>query len=140
MLQDAKTTMANMREEADSLGVVQVPVDKLWGAQTHRSECAVDCSNDGQHNQSRVISARLFSAGRTFVEDLNPALVQIPAGLFPVYHLAEFKSKRATSLSTQEGTNGDSPLVLINTPSEKVRIDMKRRSLLTVREFCELNK
>ncbi|MBO0758802.1 MAG: class II fumarate hydratase [Bradyrhizobiaceae bacterium] len=29
--------MANMRQETDSLGVVQVPADKLWGAQTQRS-------------------------------------------------------------------------------------------------------
>jgi fumarate hydratase class II len=26
--------MADIRKEADSLGVVEVPVDKLWGAQT----------------------------------------------------------------------------------------------------------
>jgi len=29
--------MAEMRTETDSLGVVEVPVDKLWGAQTQRS-------------------------------------------------------------------------------------------------------
>jgi fumarate hydratase class II len=29
--------MANMREETDSLGKVEVPADKLWGAQTQRS-------------------------------------------------------------------------------------------------------
>src|SRR5882672_6172599 len=29
--------MTNMREESDSLGVVEVPADKLWGAQTQRS-------------------------------------------------------------------------------------------------------
>src|SRR6266446_4844589 len=29
--------MSNMRNETDSLGVVQVPADKLWGAQTQRS-------------------------------------------------------------------------------------------------------
>src|SRR5712672_912908 len=29
--------MTNMREESDSLGVVEVPADKLWGAQTERS-------------------------------------------------------------------------------------------------------
>ena len=29
--------MSNMREESDSLGVVAVPADKLWGAQTQRS-------------------------------------------------------------------------------------------------------
>src|SRR5215475_13950989 len=29
--------MANMRKETDSLGVVEVPADKLWGAQTQRS-------------------------------------------------------------------------------------------------------
>ncbi len=29
--------MANVRKETDSLGVVEVPVDKLWGAQTQRS-------------------------------------------------------------------------------------------------------
>ena len=27
----------NMRKETDSLGVVEVPADKLWGAQTQRS-------------------------------------------------------------------------------------------------------
>jgi fumarate hydratase class II len=32
-----KTAMPNMREETDSLGVVLVPADKLWGAQTQRS-------------------------------------------------------------------------------------------------------
>ncbi len=29
--------MAEMRKEADSLGVVEVPANKLWGAQTQRS-------------------------------------------------------------------------------------------------------
>src|ERR1700756_3642616 len=29
--------MTNFRQESDSLGVVQVPADKLWGAQTQRS-------------------------------------------------------------------------------------------------------
>src|SRR3974390_1422393 len=29
--------MANMRKEIDSLGEVEVPADKLWGAQTQRS-------------------------------------------------------------------------------------------------------
>ena len=29
--------MANTRRETDSLGVVEVPADKLWGAQTQRS-------------------------------------------------------------------------------------------------------
>jgi fumarate hydratase class II len=29
--------MANMPRETDSLGVVEVPADKLWGAQTQRS-------------------------------------------------------------------------------------------------------
>src|SRR5436853_4435112 len=29
--------MANIRKESDSLGVVEVPADKLWGAQTQRS-------------------------------------------------------------------------------------------------------
>ena len=29
--------MANTRKESDSLGVVEVPADKLWGAQTQRS-------------------------------------------------------------------------------------------------------
>src|SRR6266404_1246395 len=29
--------MSNMRKESDSLGVVEVPADKLWGAQTQRS-------------------------------------------------------------------------------------------------------
>src|SRR6202040_3363139 len=29
--------MAGMRQERDSMGVVEVPEDKLWGAQTQRS-------------------------------------------------------------------------------------------------------
>ena len=29
--------MTDMRKETDSLGVVEVPADKLWGAQTQRS-------------------------------------------------------------------------------------------------------
>jgi fumarate hydratase, class II len=29
--------MTSMRQETDSLGVVEVPADKLWGAQTRRS-------------------------------------------------------------------------------------------------------
>ena len=29
--------MTQMRKETDSLGVVEVPADKLWGAQTQRS-------------------------------------------------------------------------------------------------------
>ncbi len=29
--------MTNVRKETDNLGVVEVPADKLWGAQTQRS-------------------------------------------------------------------------------------------------------
>ena len=29
--------MADIRKESDSLGIVEVPADKLWGAQTQRS-------------------------------------------------------------------------------------------------------
>lgn len=29
--------MNNIRQETDSLGVIEVPTDKLWGAQTQRS-------------------------------------------------------------------------------------------------------
>ena len=29
--------MNDMRKETDSLGIVEVPADKLWGAQAHRS-------------------------------------------------------------------------------------------------------
>lgn len=29
--------MTNMRKEGDSLGVIEVPTDRLWGAQTQRS-------------------------------------------------------------------------------------------------------
>ncbi len=29
--------MTDIRKETDSLGVVEVPADKLWGAQTQRS-------------------------------------------------------------------------------------------------------
>jgi fumarate hydratase, class II len=29
--------MVEMRKETDSLGVVEVPADKLWGAQAQRS-------------------------------------------------------------------------------------------------------
>jgi hypothetical protein len=32
-----RVPMAEMRKETDSLGVVEVPADKLWGAQTQRS-------------------------------------------------------------------------------------------------------
>src|SRR5262245_17324115 len=32
-----RNQMASMRKETDSLGVVEVPADKLWGAQTQRS-------------------------------------------------------------------------------------------------------
>ena len=32
-----RDAMAGMRKETDSLGVVEVPADKLWGAQTQRS-------------------------------------------------------------------------------------------------------
>ena len=31
------TSLQNFRKETDSLGEVQVPADKLWGAQTQRS-------------------------------------------------------------------------------------------------------
>src|SRR5215467_6802560 len=31
------TNMTDVRKETDSLGVVEVPADKLWGAQTQRS-------------------------------------------------------------------------------------------------------
>src|SRR5215470_9977780 len=34
---DGKGPMSNTRKEADSLGDVEVPADKLWGAQTQRS-------------------------------------------------------------------------------------------------------
>src|ERR1700746_166329 len=32
-----RESMTAMRKETDSLGVVEVPADKLWGAQTQRS-------------------------------------------------------------------------------------------------------
>ena len=32
-----ESTMSNFRTEADSLGRVDVPAEKLWGAQTQRS-------------------------------------------------------------------------------------------------------
>src|SRR5689334_22014605 len=32
-----RTDMTDIRKETDSLGVVEVPADKLWGAQTQRS-------------------------------------------------------------------------------------------------------
>src|SRR5438132_12862707 len=35
--QPRRDSMANTRKESDSLGVVEVPADKLWGAQTQRS-------------------------------------------------------------------------------------------------------
>jgi fumarate hydratase class II len=34
---EGELTMSTMRNETDSLGVVQVPADQLWGAQTQRS-------------------------------------------------------------------------------------------------------
>src|ERR1700676_232218 len=34
---DWRDHMANMRQETDSLGMVDVPADKLWGAQPQRS-------------------------------------------------------------------------------------------------------
>src|ERR1700719_2088264 len=36
-MRQGSSHMTNMRQESDSLGVVEVPVDKLWGAQTQRS-------------------------------------------------------------------------------------------------------
>jgi fumarate hydratase, class II len=36
-MQEAEVHMTDVRKETDSLGVVEVPVDKLWGAQTQRS-------------------------------------------------------------------------------------------------------
>jgi fumarate hydratase, class II len=37
MQQNQEIPMVEMRTETDSLGVVEVPADKLWGAQTQRS-------------------------------------------------------------------------------------------------------
>src|ERR1700723_1243085 len=37
MQQTQERSMVEMRKETDSLGVVDVPADKLWGAQTQRS-------------------------------------------------------------------------------------------------------
>src|ERR1700754_3717922 len=37
MPESQETAMVEMRKETDSLGVVEVPADKLWGAQTQRS-------------------------------------------------------------------------------------------------------
>src|SRR6516165_6610933 len=34
---EGEIVMSNMRKETDSLGVVEVPADRLWGAQTQRS-------------------------------------------------------------------------------------------------------
>src|SRR6266404_8042044 len=36
-IESRRDHMADMRKESDSLGVVEVPADKLWGAQTQRS-------------------------------------------------------------------------------------------------------
>src|SRR6266849_4361560 len=37
MIEPRRDHMVDMRKESDSLGVVEVPADKLWGAQTQRS-------------------------------------------------------------------------------------------------------
>src|SRR5262245_53454856 len=37
ILTGRETAMSGMRQETDSLGAVEVPADKLWGAQTQRS-------------------------------------------------------------------------------------------------------
>ena len=37
MSSDPSVSVTKVRREADSLGVVEVPADKLWGAQTQRS-------------------------------------------------------------------------------------------------------
>jgi hypothetical protein len=34
---EEKREMTDFRKETDSLGIVEVPADKLWGAQTQRS-------------------------------------------------------------------------------------------------------
>jgi hypothetical protein len=36
-IEPRRDDMADMRQESDSLGAVEVPADKLWGAQTQRS-------------------------------------------------------------------------------------------------------
>jgi fumarate hydratase, class II len=49
--------MTDMRKETDSLGVVEVPADKLWGAQTQRSlehfsigKDLIPCETHKQHS------------------------------------------------------------------------------------------
>src|SRR5262247_68342 len=37
ILTGRETAMSGMRQETDSLGTVEVPADKLWGAQSQRS-------------------------------------------------------------------------------------------------------
>src|SRR5262249_43678193 len=37
VVEERRVPMMKMRKETDSLGVVEVPADKLWGAQTQRS-------------------------------------------------------------------------------------------------------
>ncbi len=50
--------MAEIRKETDSLGVVEVPADKLWGAQTQRSPEHFSIGQDLIPRETRSITSR----------------------------------------------------------------------------------
>ena len=56
--------MTDVRKESDSLGVVEVPADKLWGAQTQRSLEHFSIGKDLMPREMITLSARKASAFR----------------------------------------------------------------------------
>ncbi len=61
--------MTNMRRESDSLGVVEVPADKLWGAQTQRSLEHFSIGSDLRQGllyplQSNILETEIQTAAR----------------------------------------------------------------------------
>src|ERR1700726_4893174 len=63
--------MAKMRKESDSLGVVEVPADKLWGAQTQRSLQHFSIGKDLIPREMITAYATLKKAAATANHDNN---------------------------------------------------------------------
>jgi hypothetical protein len=70
--------MAKPRQETDSLGVVEAPADKLWGAQTQRSLEHFSIGKDLMPREMITAYATLKKAAAAFAASLVVGLVITP--------------------------------------------------------------
>src|ERR1700731_1391966 len=69
--------MTNIRKESDSLGVVEVPADKLWGAQTQRSLAHFSIGKD-LIPREMIISYAILKKGAAIANHAGKRLAEQP--------------------------------------------------------------